>query len=176
MKNLYIFLFFATYYGFSQGIQDKTIFNIIISDNINTATTYIGCSKSKTYFDSENFIKQTDLQVPDKILRQLEESSKKDQKSQVWDTITIAELDSLFKEYKVKFCLGDDEIEAFYNRNKKRKPIFFVSEPIFDYCFEHCIVSFSSQIFKGSASGHSYFLKNVYGSWTIIASFDFWIT
>ena len=177
MKNILFSLTIVLFSNFcrSQVEAEKKIFYKIILENSTNNEFYIGCEKSKTSFDSAQFSKESGLIVPSNILDELSISSKKSEGGN-WEPIFPINSDYIPALSNPKNCQDKNNIEAIFKKKKKRQSIFLLSEPIFDNNFEHCVISFSCIRFKGSAYGSSYFLKKVYGSWTIIAVFDSWVS
>lgn len=149
---------------------DNEILELIVNENIAHSKFYIGCEKSKTIFNYKDINEQTGLKVPSKILSELHNSSKKSQKGS-W------KLNFPFKKKRtLEYLISSDCQNNNSLSEEKRIPVFFISQPIYDRKLENCIVSFSSIQFKGSGYGCTYLLKKVYGSWTVIAIFDNWIS
>lgn len=160
---------------FSQIEFEREIFYKIIKENTTNAVFYIGCEKLKTSFDSVHFNEKTGLEVPLNVLEELVVSSNKSRGGN-WDSEFPIKLGLMRGLLNSEHCQTKKDIEVIFEKTKKRQSVFLLSEPIFDESFEHCIISFSCIRFKGSTYGNSYFLKKVYGSWTIIAVFDSWIS
>lgn len=171
--TLIIFLF--SNICLSQVSTEKQILDKILEMNISNSKFYVGCDRVKTFFDSSDFNSQTGLEVPSCILEELETSSKKSKEGS-WMSNFSFNRDYLLNILISKSCLEKQDIEMLLKKNDKRQQILLVSEPIFDIKKEHCIVSEIWINNKGSGSGSTYFLKKVYGSWTIISVFDIWIT
>jgi hypothetical protein len=73
-------------------------------------------------------------------------------------------------------CLTEKEVEQIFKKTKKWQKIISISEPIFDNNYENCVVSINYWNFTESASGSKYFLKKIYGLWTVIAEYEFLMT
>ena len=149
------------------------VFSIVIKENITNAKFYIGCEKSKTVFENVNFNEKTGLEVPSNILEQLRVASIESIGGN-WISVFPPKSKIIFNKLKSYNCLSREKIDELFDKRKKQQSIFLISEPLFDENMEHCIISFTCIRYKGSAYGNSYFLKKVYGSWTIIAVFDSW--
>lgn len=173
MKNrkLILILSLLSSSFYSQTNAEVEIFNEIIAHEISEGGFYIQCNKSKTYFNSTDI----HLEVPKNILQDLMEASNKS-KDGVWDSEMIENLNYSTDFIKSKSCLTKEDTEALFKRTGKRQTVISISDPIFDSNFEYCVVSVTYWKFTGSAYGHTYFLKKVYGLWTIILTYNPWMT
>ncbi|HSD08152.1 hypothetical protein [Flavobacterium sp.] len=68
------------------------------------------------------------------------------------------------------------DAEEIFIKTKKKQNIISISAPIFDNNYENCVVSVSYLKFTNSSSGSTFFLKKVYGVWTVIAVYGIWMT
>ncbi|MBC5863025.1 hypothetical protein [Flavobacterium turcicum] len=162
---------------FSQNNSESDVLKKIIDEQIgmNTFGIYVQCEKHKTFFDLKEFKEETGLEVPEKILYEIEANVAKSNGG-TWNSELIKELNyssDLIKNIK---CLTKKEAEEIFIKTKKIQKIISISEPIFDNNYENCIVSVIYSTFTHSASGYSYFLKKVYGKWTVIAVYGIWMT
>lgn len=151
--------------------NDAEIFREIITHEISESAFYIECDKPKTYFDSTDI----DIEIPQSIVNELVRSSD-ESKEGIWDSELIKKLNYNKDFIKSKNCLTKEDAETLFKKTGKRQTIISISDPIFDSNFEHCVVSVTYWEFTGSAYGHTYFLKKVYGLWTIILTYNPWMT
>ena len=163
--------------SFSQNNSESNVFKKIIDEQIEKGTfgIYIQCEKHKTFFDLKEFKEETGLEVPEKILNEIEANFAKSNDG-IWNSELIKELNYSSDHIKNIKCLTKKEADEIFIKTKKRQKIISISEPVFDNNYENCIVSVIYSTFTHSESGHSYFLKKVYGSWTVIAVYGIWIT
>lgn len=175
MSKVIVFstLLFFSQFSNSQTVEQSTIFLKILENNIRDSKSYLACEQATTFFDSSQFNSETGLEVPFEILKELEQSSKQS-KGGSWHQKIPIKFEYVRQFLKSEDCLEKIEIERLFEKNHQRHQVFLVSEPIFDNDFEHCIVSLLIMSQKGSSYGNSYFLKKVYGSWTVISVFDVW--
>jgi hypothetical protein len=175
---LNIFLILISALSFSQNSSESEIFKKIIGHEVGKGNfgIYIQCEKSKTYFENNDFNEQTGLKVPEKILKEIKINGIKSSDG-IWNSKLINDLnygtDFIIKTGK---CLTKKDAEQIFKKTRKRQNIISISEPIFDNNYENCIVSVSYSKFTGSAYGHKYFLKKVYGVWTVIVEYEQWMT
>jgi len=176
-RTLNILLILVSTVCYSQNSSESEVFKKIIDYEIGKGTTgiYIQCEKPKTYFDYKDFKVETGLEVPENILNEIEVNGTKSSDG-IWNSELINELNFNSDIIKTKNCLNKKDAEQIFAKTKKRQNILSISEPIFDNKYENCVVSVNYWKFTGSAYGHKYFLKKVYGVWTIITEFDFWMT
>jgi hypothetical protein len=176
-RTLKILLILISTLSYSQSNSESDVFKKIIDDQIGKGTLgiYVQCKKSKTYFDQTIFKEETGLEVPEKILKEIEANIAKSSNG-IWNSELINELN--YDPYFIKSnkCLNEKEVEQIFEKTKKRQNIVSISEPIFDNNYENCVVSISYWTFTNSASGRDYFLKKVYGIWTVIAVYGIWMT
>ncbi len=180
MKTIINILFLISILtGFSQNIEEKEsqIFEKIVTHEFQYGGIYLGCTKSKTYFDSAELTKQSGLEIPENILEELTKSSELSKK-ETWSPKLIKRN---HKKYSTKYikkgkCLSGKDSERLFERTKKRQTIVLISKPIFDSEFENCIVSVKYLRYTRSANGNTYFLKKIYGKWIIVATYDLWLT
>jgi hypothetical protein len=177
MKIYYLLFLTISTLSFSQNNSEPAVFKKIIDEQFGKGTfgIYVQCEKHKTFFDLKEFKEETALEVPEKILNEIEVNVVKSNDG-IWNSELIKELNYSSDLIKNKKCLTKKETEEIFIKTKKRQEIISISEPIFDNNYENCIVSVIYSTFTHSASGHSYFLKKVYGSWTVIAVYGFWMT
>ncbi|WP_041557725.1 hypothetical protein [Cellulophaga algicola] len=176
-QTSYIILLLISTWSYSQNNSGDAVFKKIIHYEIqqDTIGIYISCEKSKAFFDKEDLKEQTVLEVPEKILNELEENATKSNHGS-WDSELITELNYGSDFIKSMQCLSLKEAQLLYDKKKKRQHIITLSEPVFDNDYENCVISVSFQYFTGSAHGYSYFLKKTDGVWTVIAYYDAWIS
>jgi hypothetical protein len=176
-RTLNILLILISTVCYSQNSSESDVFKKILDYEIGKGTTgiYIQCEKPKTYFDCEDFNNQTGLEVPENILKEIEENGIKSSDG-IWNSELISKLNLNSDFIKSKSCLTKEDAEQIFVATKKRQNILSISEPVFDNKYENCMVSVSYWKFTGSAYGYKYFLKKVYGVWTIITEFEFWMT
>lgn len=163
--------------SFSQNNSESDVFKKIINDEIGKGTLgiYVQCEKYKPFFDLKEFKEEAGIEVPEKILNEIEANVAKSNDG-IWNSELIKELNYSSDFMKSKKCLTKKEVEEIFIKTKKWQNILFISKPIFDNNYEYCIVSVTHSRFTHSASGHSYFLKKVYGSWTVIAAYGIWMS
>ncbi|WMN07874.1 hypothetical protein QYS48_30190 [Marivirga arenosa] len=168
-----IILTFIATLSWSQTNNEFSIFTKIIEQEASNGKVYIHCDKPKTYFNTNELIEQTGLQIPQNTLNELKESVLTSRDG-VWDQGLIQSLNSSF--LKSKNCLTKEATNELFRETGERQKVVSISEPVFDQKSENCIISVTIQNYLGSASGYSYFLSKVYGTWTIVATFNPWIT
>jgi len=176
-RNLNIFLILISTLSFSQNNSEFEVFKKIIDHEIGKGILgiYIQCEKPKTFFDQKDFKEQTGLEVPENILKEIEINGTKSSDG-IWNSELISELSYGSDFIKSKKCLTKKDAELIFEKTKKRQTIVSISEPIFDNNYENCVVSVTYWKFTGSAYGHKYFLKKVYGVWTVIVEYGMWMT
>lgn len=171
---VFIVLFVQSLLNFAQEQPQKQIFERIVQHEFVNGSNYIQCLRLKTYFDKESFKSQNNSDIPENILIELEEASKQSADTS-WNN-------ELFEDQMIlgflsnSTCLTKSECEDLFDKTGERQRIVSISDPIFDLSEKHCIVSIAYWRFKGSAHGHSYFLKKVYGKWTVIFTYDTWMS
>ena len=136
---------------------------------------YVQCEKPNTVFDAKVFKVETGLNVPENILTEIELNESKSRIG-IWNAELINELNYGEDFIKSQKCLTKNDAEQLFTKTKKRQNIISISEPIFDNNYENCVVSVSYLKFTGSAYGKKYFLKKVYGIWTVIIEYEIWMT
>ncbi len=163
--------------SYTQNNSEFGIFKKIIDHEIGQGTSniYLRCEKIKTFFDQNSFKEQTELKVPENILEEIEKNALQSIDGN-WNLELIKELKYGSDFIKSEKCLNLKDAEKLFNKSGKRQSVILLSQPIFDSKFEHCVISISYLRFTGSAHGHTYFLKKVYGIWTVIVEYDQWIT
>lgn len=171
---LLIFLLILPHLTFSQKSADIEVFARILQYESRNGNFYPQCQKIKTYFDLKEFKEQYDYKVPEKILEQLADESCKSQDSE-WESEAINAL-TMMGYLRCDRCLTKAECESLFETTGRRQRIVSVSDPIFDLKRENSVVSATYWSFYGSVSGYSYFLKKVYGQWTVIFTYGHWIT
>ena len=174
-KTINILLLLISSFIYSQNNSESEIFRKIIDHEIGNCGLYIQCDKMKTFFELEDFIDQTGLDVPFIILKEIERNAQKSNAGN-WNSELLYNLNYGTELIKSKKCLSKNDVEKLFETTGKRQSIISISEPIFDDNYENCIVSVTFSKFKGSAYGHSFFLKKVYGIWTIIVEYETWMT
>ena len=176
-RTLNIFLLLITTLGYSQNISESDVFKKIIDYEIGKGVRgiYVQCEKPKTSFDAEDFKAVTGLNVPENILKEIELNESKS-KIGILNSELIIALNFGEDFIKSKKCLIKKDAEQLFKKTKKRQNIISISEPIFDNNYENCVVSVSYLKFTGSAYGKKYFLKKVYGIWTVIVEYEIWMT
>ena len=174
---LNILLILISTLSYSQNNSASEVFKKIIDHEIGKGTLgiYIQCEKPKTFFDQKDFKEQTGLEVPESILKEIEISGTKSSDG-IWNSELINELNYGSDFIKRKKCLTKKDAEQIFNKTKKRQNIVSISEPLFDNNYENCVISVTYWKFTGSAYGHKYFLKKVYGVWTVIVEYEMWMT
>jgi len=158
--------------SYSQNNTESNVFKKIINYEIGKCGRgmYVQCEKPKTFFDAKDFKVETGLNVPENILKEIELNESKS-KMGIWNSELITELNYSKDFIKSKNCLTKNDAEQLFKKTNKRQKILSISEPIFDNNYENCIVSVSYLKFPGSAYGKKYFLKKIYGSWTVIIEY-----
>ena len=176
-RTLNIILILISTLSYSQINSEFEVFKKIIDFEIGKGTSgiYTQCKKPKTSFDQKDFREQTGLEVPENILNEIEKNGTKSSDG-TWNSELISELSYGSDFIKSKKCLTKKDAELIFKKTKKRQTIVSISEPIFDNNYENCVVSVTYWKFTGSAYGHRYFLKKVYGMWTVIVEYGIWMT
>ncbi len=176
-RTIIIILLLTATLSYSQNNSESDIFIKIIDHEIGKEKMkfYVQCEKSKTFFDKKDLKDQTRLQVPEKILNEIEKNGTNSSDG-TWnlDLIDSLKYDSDF--IRSKKCLTKNDAELLFKKTKKRQNIVSISEPIFDNNYENCVVSVTYWKFNGSAYGHKCFLKKVNGVWTVIVEYEQWLT
>lgn len=176
-KALKILVLLTTSLVYSQNNSQSEVFKKIIEEQINKGSLnlYVQCEKPQTFFDKTIFKEETGLEVSEKILNEIEVNIEKSSAS-FWNSKLTTELNYDSNFLNGKKCLTRKDTEKLFLKTKKRQNIISISEPIFDYTYENCIVSITYHTYIDSAAGHSYFLKKIHGIWTIITIYNFWMT
>jgi len=176
-RTINILLILISTLSYSQNCSESDVFKKIIGSVIgqDIPGIYIQCEKPKTFFDLNNFKEQTGLEVPEIVLKEIEINATKS-KNGIWNSELINELKYGADIIKSKKCLTKTDAELIFKKTKRRQTIVSISEPIFDKNYENCVVSVTYWKFTGSAYGHKYFLKKVYGIWTVIVEYEQWMT
>ena len=162
--------------SFGQVNTQVEIFETVIYSETEKGSTnlYIQCEEFKTFFNKAEFKEGSSLQVPDSILNELENSSKKSFDT-IWD-LKVLRTNEYHNLHHLEKCLTKNEVIDLFNSTKNRQSVLSISQPIFDSTFEHCVVSITYSTFIGSANGRSYFLKKIYGKWIVIETFGIWLS
>jgi hypothetical protein len=176
-RALKILLILISTLSYSQNNSESDVFKKIIDDQIGKGTfgIYVQCEKSKTYFDQTDFKEESGLEVPENILKEIEANVAKSSNG-IWNLKLINELNYGSSYINSEKCLTKKDAEEIFIKTKKRQNIISISDPVFDNNYENCVVSVSYRKFTNSSSGSIYFLKKVYGVWTIIAVYGIWMT
>lgn len=176
-RTINILLILISALSYSQNSSESEIFKIIIDHEIGHGNLgiYLQCDKPKTFFDQKDFKEQTGLEVPGRILKELEKSAAKS-KDGIWDSELMNDLKYGPDFIINKRCLSREEVEQLFEKTGKRQNIISISEPIFDKNYENCVVSVSYWNFTKSFYGHTYFLKKVYGVWAVVIVYETWMT
>ena len=163
--------------SYSQNNLEFEIFKKIIDYEIGQGTSniYLRCEKIKTFFDLNNFKEQTELKVPENILEEIEKNALKSIDG-IWNSELLNELNYGSDFVKNETCLTLKDAEKLFKKSGTSQSVILLSQPIFDSKFEHCVISISYLKFTGSAYGHTFFLKKVYGIWTVIVEYEPWMT
>ena len=177
IKTILLIIIFPLW-TYSQPEYESEIFRSILNFETEKGATrlYIQCNKAKTFFTIKDFKDRSGLQVPDSILTELENSSSNSINA-FWDS-DLSEAINLGLEitHHLDKCLTKDEVIELFDSTQTRQTVIGISQPIFDSKHENCVVSINYWNFIGSAWGHSYFLRKVYGKWVVIETFGFWMT
>ncbi|MCJ7756849.1 MAG: hypothetical protein MUP24_01780 [Gillisia sp.] len=175
MRNiLIILLILISTLSFSQNNSEFEIFRKVIAHEIRDGSLYLQCEKQRTFFDLKNFKNQTLLQIPENILIEITTNAKRSEDG-IWKSGLLKEL-KYGSDIKSNECLSKEDAEQLFQKTGKRQNIVSISDPIFDDNYENCVVSVTYSMFKGSVYGRSYFLKKVYGVWTIITEYNMWLS
>lgn len=175
MKNiLIILLILISTSSFSQNNSEFEIFRKVIAHEIRDGSLYLQCEKRRTFFDLINFKNQTSLKIPENILIEIATNAKRSEDG-IWKSGLLKEF-KYGSDIKSKECLSKEDAIQLFEKTGKRQNIVSISNPIFDDNYENCVVSVTYWMFKGSVYEKSYFLKKVYGVWTLIAEYDMWLT
>lgn len=113
------------------------------------AEIFIQCEKSKTFFNAKAFKKQNGVEVTETVLYEMQKASEK----------------SVEGKWELNNLILNSE-----------KTYLSISDPIFDSNQKHSVISVTYWKYVGSAYGQTFFLKKVYGKWTIIFTYDYWLT
>ena len=175
--TLKILLILISTLSYSQNNSESDIFKKIIEHEVGKGTLgiYVLCEKSKTIFNLKEFKEEVGLEVPENILKEIEINGSKSSNG-IWNSELINELNYGSGFIKSKKCLTSKDAEEIFKKTNKRQNIVSISEPVFDNTQENCIISISYRKFTGSAFGNKYFLKKVYGVWTVIVEYEYWMT
>jgi hypothetical protein len=179
MNRLFYFLFPLLFPLISPAGNkgDLEIIKTVIGETIKQGETqlYFSCSRPKTFFRLSEFKERASINVPDSVLKELEHAAGFSIPSN-WTPGVLDSLNLPKDRIASPRCLTDTDVEELFARTKQNQNVLKISQPVYDLCKENCIVSLTWWHFTGSASGITYFLKKVYGKWTIIDEFDFWMT
>ena len=178
MKRLLnILLILISTLGYSQSNPELDVFKKVINYEIEKGNSgiYLQCEKSKTFFNAKDFKEQTLLQVPLNILKELEQKAENSNEGR-WSSDLLTDLKYGSDFIKTKTCLSKKDSENLFESTGARQSIISISEAIFDENYENCVISVTYGKFRGSAYGHSYFLKKVYGVWTVVTTYNHWMT
>lgn len=156
---------------FSQEQPDQEILEKIVQHEFQNGSNYIECIKSKTHFETEGFKSQNGSQVPEEVLNELQIASQKSIDT-IWDK-TLFAAKNINAFIHGSNCMTTAEVRELFEITGKRQRIVSISDPIFDSDQQHCVVSIVYTPWKQSFSAQTYFLKKVYGVWTIIYIYDF---
>ncbi|MDP2685643.1 MAG: hypothetical protein Q8O62_00365 [Aequorivita sp.] len=176
-RTLKILLILISTLSYSQNNSESDVFKKIIEHEIGKGTLgiYVLCEKSKTTFDIKDFKEEARLEVPENILKEIDINVSKGDNG-IWNSELVNKLNYGSGFINSEKCLTKKEVEEIFIKTKKRQNIISISDPIFDNNYENCVVSISYWKFTGSASGSKYFLKKVYGIWTVVAVYGIWMT
>jgi hypothetical protein len=176
-KHLILLFLLITTWSFSQDDPESQIFRKVVDFEISKGNSgiYIQCEKPAISFDRKDFKDQTALDVPDSILQEIEGSDMKSSGG-TWDADLLSRLKYSSDFIKEKACLTQKDVELLFRKTKNRQNIISISAPVFDNNSKNCVVSVTYTKFTGSSYGHKYFLKKVYGTWTVIVEFYQWMT
>jgi hypothetical protein len=179
MKRIFkILLILISTLSYSQNNSESDVFKKIIEYQMGRGEygIYVQCEKYvTTFFDQAIFKEETELEVPESILKEIEINAAKSSNG-IWNSELISEVNGRSGFIKNNKCLTETEVKEIFEKTKKRQKVISISTPVFDNNFENCVVSVSYWRFTGSGSGSKYFLKKVYGIWTVIAVYGIWIT
>lgn len=172
-QTLKILLILISTLGYSQNNSESHIFRKIIEREIERGAIdiYIKCEKPKTTFNQKVFKEETLFDVPKNILAEIEINGTKSRDG-VWNSELINDLYKISHSIN-KNCLTKKEAEEILKNTKKTQNIISISDPIFDNNHENCIVSITYWKFSPKFYGNKYFLKKVYGVWTILTDYDY---
>ncbi|CAD0005774.1 hypothetical protein [Flavobacterium salmonis] len=176
-RTLKILLILISALSYSQKNPESDVFKKIIDHQIGKRTRgiYVQCEKSKTSFEQLIFKEETGLEVPENILKEIEANAVKSSNG-IWNSELINQLNygpDFIENHKF---MTKKDAEELFEKTKKRQNIIAVSQPVFDNNYENCVVSVIYWKFTDSATGSKYFLKKVYGIWTIIGIYEIWMT
>lgn len=141
------------------------------SDNV----LYLKCIKPKTYFDYRDFTKQISFDIQIEILQEVEKNASLS-KDDFWKSKWMTALRTNYNSIKNRNCLTKKDVSKLFEKTGKRNSVLTISDPVFSNNKEYCIVSISYQMYPGSAYGNSFFLQKIQGVWTILASYDNWLS
>jgi hypothetical protein len=155
-------------------VTDKVLLQRVAEYEFLSEGFYLKCEKQKTYFDKKEFKENVSPMVPEQILTELQQASL-DSNDEIWEEklFSSGALSSLILKTQ---CLTKVDCDELFKSTGNRQRIVSISDPIFDLSEENCVVSVVYHNFKDSAFGHSYFLKKIYGQWTIVFTYDHWMT
>jgi hypothetical protein len=176
-RTINILLILISTLSFSQNNSESEVFKKVIDYEIRKGISgiYVQCEKPKTSFDLNDFKEQTGLEVPENILKEIENNGTKSSNG-IWNSELINKLNYDSDFIKSKKCLTKKDVELIFKKTRKRQNIVSISEPVFDNNYENCVVSVTYWKFTGSAYGRKYFLNKVYGVWTVIVEYEHWMT
>ncbi|WP_298248332.1 hypothetical protein [uncultured Christiangramia sp.] len=161
--------------GKNQGELEFEILESIIKYEISNEELYIQCQKPRTYFDRQDFIEQVSYDLQIEIIQELEKNASIS-KGALWNSKWMTDLSKKYNSLNNRNCITKNDVSKLFEKTKKRNSVLTISDPIFSNNNEYCIVSISYLMFPGSAYGNSYFLQKVQGEWTILASYDNWLS
>ena len=176
MQKIVLFLILVPSLSFSQSQSEVEVFTKIIEYAVNKGENqlYFQCTKARITFMPAIFNERSPLKVPQHVLKELEKNARSSQSS-VWN---LKSLDQTFESgyFIDKNCLTKEDVQDLTENTEKQFTILSISNLAFDDPEENCIVSvrfIKSAIYQ---YGYTFFLKKVYGVWTIIDKYDYWMT
>jgi len=176
MRKIVLFLALVPSLSFSQNQSEVEVFTKIIEYAVDKCDNrlYLECTKVRISFMSTIFNERSPLKVPQHVLEELEKNAKNSQNS-VWN---LKSLDQTFESgyFIDKNCLTKEDLQDLTENSKKQYTILSISNLVFDDPKENCIVSVRFIKSATNQFGYTFFLKKVYGVWTIIDKYDYWMT
>jgi hypothetical protein len=181
---------------------DEQIINEILFDLFDpcqerfTDTIFIAEAKGKTFLihDSYSYEYINGFAIPSNNISEWKENitnqvlSKWDEERLNKRDTTFVEKDTIIGKKPIFKCLSEHEISQILDRNEElinsnrqqfhvdSKPIYSIGNIIFDNSKETAIFRVEISSRPDVAWGYAVLIKKVFGKWTILTSFDYWMT
>ena len=176
MRKIVLFLVLVPSLILSQSESEVDVLTKIIEFTLDKEQSqlYLECTKARISFKATIFNDRSSLKVPQHVLEDLEKNVK-NSKINDWD---LKSLDETFEsDYFInKNCLTKEDLQGLTENTKNQYTVLSISNLVFDDLEENCIVSFRFIKSATHQFGYTFFLKKVYGRWTILDKYDYWMT